>query len=315
MFALCIESSHERGMGHLYRMLNFSMTLKESNIPFKFYVNDDEVAMNLLRYHNLGFSIVPLRDFCSEWEKEIVKNDAITLWINDRLNTEVGHAERVKREGIPLVTFDDRGSGASVSDLNIAALAFENVNLLEGKKVLHGVDYLILNPEISNFSKLRTRIDSIIITMGGSDTHGVTLKVAKHLLSRNLKATIILGPSFSHHKELEEISSTVKILHGVPSLIEEFSRHDLAITGGGVTPFEACASGLPCIVIANEDFEVQNGRALERMGSSYFAGHHSQVDLSILDCEIDIESMSRIGMEKVSLNGRQRVLKEILELK
>ena len=40
-------------------------------------------------------------------------------------------------------------------------------------------------------------------------------------------------------------------------MAEEMSRHDLAVTGGGMTPFEANAAGLPCIVVANETFEIQ----------------------------------------------------------
>ena len=34
MFAICIESSHSKGMGHLFRMLNFAKYLKKKGEEF-----------------------------------------------------------------------------------------------------------------------------------------------------------------------------------------------------------------------------------------------------------------------------------------
>jgi spore coat polysaccharide biosynthesis predicted glycosyltransferase SpsG len=77
--------------------------------------------------------------------------------------------------------------------------------------------------------------------MGGSDTYGVTIQVIKLLKKFGKKATILLGPAFSHWPELKkELNSNFTIKRTVPSLIAEFKKYDLAITGGGVTPFLAC---------------------------------------------------------------------------
>ena len=73
--------------------------------------------------------------------------------------------------------------------------------------------------------------------------------------------------------------------------MEEFSHYDLAITGGGITPFEANAAGLPCVVIANEDFEIPVGLGLEKLGGTVFAGHYSQIDAKLLSENLPIKKI------------------------
>ena len=104
------------------------------------------------------------------------------------------------------------------------------------------------------------------------------------------------------------------IKSNVPSLIREFYHHDLAITGGGTTPFEANASGLPCIVIANELFEIPAAKALAKIGSSVFAGFHTTLEIPKLEFDQKIEKMSMAGIEKVGTNGINKVIESILAL-
>jgi spore coat polysaccharide biosynthesis predicted glycosyltransferase SpsG len=96
-------------------------------------------------------------------------------------------------------------------------------------------------------------------------------------------------------------------------MIDEFFQHDLAITGGGITPFEANASGLPCIVIANETFEVAVGKAVQSLGSSIYAGYHKEIQLPLFPEDLPIEQMSRAGMNNINLLGAQRVVDSLLE--
>ncbi|CAN7191804.1 glycosyl transferase [Rhizobium leguminosarum] len=247
------------------------------------------------------------------WENGFIEPDATSsVWINDRLNTQRSHSEAIKRLGAKLVTFDDRGDGAELADINICALLFEKTEDLKGKDVRLGVEYMILNPEIAAYRRLRQSLASILVTLGGADTYGVTARVAKWLSNKPFPVTIVTGPSFQHMAELEEVVATAasdrfKLLNQVPSLAAEMHGHDLAITGGGVTPFEACAAGLPCVVIANEPFEIPVGRALEELGAAFFAGHHSAFDLGILEKPIPIRTMSQTAMVKVDLGGVGRV--------
>jgi spore coat polysaccharide biosynthesis predicted glycosyltransferase SpsG len=315
MFALCIESSHARGMGHFYRALNLADGLAKAGLSYMFYLNDHAPSRQILVERGAPHQIVNLEDFTGNWEASLIQRDGITLWLNDHLDTDIRHAEKVKATGIPLVTFDDRGAGAMLADLHIAAMAFDAQERLAGAKLLRGADYLILNPQISDYRRLRKQLSSILVTLGGSDTYGVTVKVVQLLKEMGLTATIVVGPAFMHNDLLEsELTPAFTVKRGVPSLIEEFYRHDLAITGGGITPFEANASGLPCIVIANERFEIPVGQALQKLGGSLFAGHHESLSLPLFKADMPLEQMSHAGMNNIGLQGTQRVISALLEL-
>jgi spore coat polysaccharide biosynthesis predicted glycosyltransferase SpsG len=315
MFALCIESSHARGMGHFYRALNLAGGLAKAGLPYTVYLNDHAPSRQILLERGTPHQIVDLEDFTGNWEALLIQRDGITVWVNDRLDTDARHATKIKASGIPLVTFDDRGTGAALADLHIAALAFDAQEWLAGARLLCGSDYLILNPQIGDYTRLRKQLSSILVTLGGSDTYGVTVKVVQMLKEMSLNATIVVGPAFMHIAMLDEVLTqgfTVK--RGVPSMIEEFYRHDLAITGSGITPFEANASGLPCVVIANELFEIPVGLALQKLGGSLFAGHHESLSLPLFDLNLPLEQMSQAGMRNIGLQGTQRVIGELLEL-
>ena len=315
MLALCIESSHSRGMGHFYRALNLAEGLAQAGLPYIFYLNDHEPSIQILVARRLRHRVVCLQDQSSNWEAMLIKDDGITLWVNDRLDTDCHHAENVKAKGIALVTFDDRGTGAALSDLHVAALSFDLQEVLEGARILRGADYLILNPQIRDCTRVRTQVDSILVTLGGSDTYGVTVKVVKLLKELGLAATVMVGPAFSHDEALNaELTASFTLKRGVPSMIEEYLNHDLAITGGGITPFEANASGLPCLVIANELFEIPVGMELARLGGSIFVAHHELITSSLFTTNVPIEQLSQAGMRNIGLQGTQRVISSMLEL-
>jgi spore coat polysaccharide biosynthesis predicted glycosyltransferase SpsG len=313
MIAICIEASHARGLGHLYKALNLAALLREKNHPFVILLNQDPKAARILEKHQLNFHTVSLSDIHSNWEAEQIGRLGISLWLNDRLDTQIEHSRHVKDQGVRLVTVDDRGAGAELADLHFAPLLFSGADQLKGKRVLTGHHYLILNREIERYQRVRREIRSIVVSLGGSDTYGVTLKIVNILKQAGREATIVTGPSFCHDQELLAMTagSGFLIKSGVPSLIEEFSRHDLAVTGGGVTPFEANAAGLPCVIVANEVHEIEIGRHLANLGSSRFAGYHDAIDHAAFSLDLDLEGMSRAGLSRITTQGAQNVYREL----
>jgi spore coat polysaccharide biosynthesis predicted glycosyltransferase SpsG len=307
MFALCIESSHARGFGHLFRALNLADALIHGGHKVRFFVNDDRASVSILEQRGFTPEIVDLADHESNWEATAASGTS--AWINDRLDTDVRHSRRIKALGLPLITFDDLGSGATLADIHIAALTFDENIVLAGQRVLRGVDYLILNPAIAKHRRLRKQDGSILVTLGGSDTYGVSVQVVKLLAARGMSATVVTGPGFQHHEALGAVlTKEFELKQGVPSMIEEMARHAWAITGGGITPFEANASGLPSVVIANENFEIPVGKALAQLGGSVFAGHYTALNTSIFSDRLPLEEMSRSGMANIGLKGTQTII-------
>ncbi|MDC9808234.1 PseG/SpsG family protein [Rhizobium binxianense] len=313
MFVFCIESSHSRGMGHLYRSLTLAEELRHRGRDIHFLVNDHETTLNILRSRGFEITIYDLEAPDGSWENAFTETAGRPeVWVDDRLDTTLAHTEAVIRAGARLVTFDDRGDGAELADINIGALVFDEIDRLKGREVKSGIEYMILNPEIEGYRRARKTVRSILVTLGGADTHGVTVHVANWLQSKPFNVTVVTGPAFHHREELNAVLSkpalaSIEHLTGVPSMAQEMSRHDLAITGGGLTPFEAAASGLPSIVIANELFEIPVGRALERLGFSRFGGHHRSLDLDTLSLDLPIEIMSQTALRRTDLDGSRRI--------
>lgn len=316
--SLCVESSHQRGMGHLYRALTLLEYLSKVNERCILVVNNDLETVRYLEGRNIPFVVRDYSDITSNWETKIIRDYSVHTWINDRLNTDQRHAENVKSNDVRLVTFDDRGEGARWADINFAPLNSDDRSVLHGKKVLKGIEYLMLNNEIEKYRRLRRSGTAMLVTLGGSDTYDVTLMILRSLKRLNIPATLHLGPLFNSERQLEkEVNGSYPVIRGVPSLIKEMYRYDLAITGGGITPYEANASGLPCLMVSSEDHESSGCRYLDSIGSSCYLGSMDCIDAEIIKetlDKIDIEKMSKLGMEKIGTSGAETVWKKIKEL-
>ena len=68
MFAICVESSHGKGMGHLYRALNFIDLLQSKKEEYILFINSDQAAIELLESRNIRFETVDLTDDVNNWE-------------------------------------------------------------------------------------------------------------------------------------------------------------------------------------------------------------------------------------------------------
>jgi len=315
MLAIRVESSHERGMGHLFRACVLADALRESGRTVKLFLADHAPGIEQAQRRGLAYSVVTAQGPEVDWETSAIANDKIKIWINDMHRTDRRATLRVKAAGIPVVTLDDRGSGAADSDLHIAALILDPREKPAGHRVLQGTEYLILNPEIARHRRQRSSGARWIVTLGGADTHCTTPKVLRLLSRHGRGATVIVGPAYAHDAELAAAATgDFVIKRNVRSLIEEFGAHDVAVTGGGITPFEANASGLPCIVVANEDFEEPVGRELARLGGAVYAGHHSAIDEAVFGCPPLVADMSAAALASVTLEGARRVIEEIAAL-
>lgn len=309
-FAICIEASFVRGMGHFYRALVIQEFLEAHHEHSVIVINHDEAAERILKNKKVPFEVVDYSDVHSHWEKVLVEKYHIDILILDKFSTPLAMAEAIVRQNVMLVAIDDCGAGAAMADLHFCSMLFEEP---QGKKIFLGKDYLILNPEIAECRRHRTRFDKILVTLGGSDTYGVTVRVVELLKRKGLKADIAIGPIFRYKKELmQAISEDFQVYENVPSLIKLMANYDLAITGGGVTCFETSASGLPSIIIANEKHEVPVGQYIASFGGAKFAGYYKSMDEAVFDIyDMPIREMSRKALRAFQLNGLDNIYKII----
>ena len=315
-YALCLESSHERGMGHLFRGVNLYHYLEGQSERSVVLINEDPHAIEVLTRNRVPYEVIDYADVQSNWETLLIRKYHVKVWLNDKLLTDRRLYEHVRENPrVVLCAIDEEGDSADLLDIHFASTTFRSDLVPRGKKIYRGMEYLVLNEEIRKYQRIRTRADRVIVSLGGSDTYGVTVKVLNILKQKHIKADIVIGPSFEHKKELEqELTEDYYVYHDVPSLIEKFSEYDVAITGGGITCLEAAALGIPCIIVASEDFEIITAQYMENIGCAVFAGFHEQIDAEKFDIsQFKIEEMSRAALNHVTLDGAKHIYGKIQE--
>lgn len=301
----------------MFRALNIAHWLDEHGIRYIFLINDDPRSLACLNERSIEYKTVDLWDYDSNWERAYIEKYRISRWINDRMATDARHAAHVKNCGAKLCTIDDTGSGAAYADQNFCPMVLEGQDRLEGKEVFSGPAYMILNPEISLYRRARKEKKRILVTLGGSDTYGVSVQVAEAVKGLPYDFTVVTGYCFEHEAGLERAAadSQIQIVRTVPSLVEYFSHFDMAITGGGVTPFEAVASGLPCVIVANEHHEEQVGRFFAKNGCAAYLGYYQDAAYDRLGEYLrssDVSAMSARALDLLKMDGLENVMAEIM---
>ena len=72
MIALAIESSNQRGMGHLFHSLLYVDYLKQHNVPYRYFINKDSVSEEILMSHSIQYDVVDYADVVSNWEADFI---------------------------------------------------------------------------------------------------------------------------------------------------------------------------------------------------------------------------------------------------
>ena len=125
MFAVCIESSHKRGMGHFYRALIILEYLQKVKERAVLVINRDPVSIQILDEKKILYEIVDYSDVTGNWERDLVCKYQVDVWLLDKFETNVELARHVKNEKVILAAIDDCGEGASLADLHFMKRVYD----------------------------------------------------------------------------------------------------------------------------------------------------------------------------------------------
>jgi len=220
-------------------------------------------------------------------------------WIYDILNTKTSWVNYLKAKNIKVICFDDlKGGVIAPADLIINPIVgcWQNNTNNKNTPLYSGPSYSILSSEIEKYRKkrkLNSHNINIGVTMGGSDTYGATVIVAKLLknVRKNTKVHFFLGPSFKHSEQLLNILTNnpykFEIYNYTKNLLGKLNNMDIVICGGGLTLFEVCAMGLPSISLANELHEIETINYFESKGATINIGYWYDINPTRIKDKID----------------------------
>jgi spore coat polysaccharide biosynthesis predicted glycosyltransferase SpsG len=126
--------------------------------------------------------------------------------------------------------------GKLIPNYNI--IIFKHHNVRAKNKFFVGLKYINLKNKVLNLKILNKKIEKkILISLGGGDIKNQSIRIAKYLIKKGYKVTILYGPTFKSKLNFKD--SNLKIYYNSKKYLKIFNLHTNIITNGGSTMFEA----------------------------------------------------------------------------
>ena len=303
-------------MGHLVRQTHIAKILRNRGAEITFFIPNYPPAQVWL--DRCQFPRKTLNDPLALTEKETGPLDLIILDIQD---TPSAFIRKIRQNKKPVVSFEDLGEGRNHVDLLIDCNLGEENSVGLPVQTLFGYPYSVLAPEFetlhSKKRELNGSIESVLITLGGTDPHSLTSLLADKLLQiqPNLSMTLLAGPGCKNIpalKDLETQNETVKLLESTSQMAQTLFDHSAVFCAGGVTLHEAMAVGTPAFVINQVSHQVEKAGRAEKQGAAMNLGMAESWNESrlpgILESRPEIlEKMSLAGKNLIDGKGLKRV--------
>lgn len=292
----------EVGMGHIYRAMTIAHEITDHEVVL---LCDERSHVTVNRLAGYDYHIEAAKE--DELLKKLLslKPDLV---INDILNTDKDYIQALKENMIKVVNFEDLGSGAEFADLTINELYDEPI--MPGKNIRWGHKYFFLRDEFAaaKAHKFKAKVDSLLITFGGTDQNNLTKKTLSTILDfcrlKHIKIYVVTGPGYVHKEDLMSYLATVDSKNieftyatGVMSAIME--KAQIAISSNGRTVYELAHMNIPSIIISQHERE--NTHCFTREENGF-------INIGVYDSEFEEELILKKLEELVSNNAFRKNL-------
>lgn len=312
------DGEENLGMGHIYRTLSLAYHLTGNKILF---VTRRDMRMGAKKIED---SFFPVRFIDSDEDTlKIVDEFCPDIVINDILNTKLQYMQELRKKVKKIINFEDRGVGASIADVIINALYSQG----KLQNEYTGFEYFFIRDEFLTASpkKFMTDVENIVVLFGGADPSNLTkriFEIMKRVNKRkpNIKTHIITGFGYKHKNELKSNEKYKIYVHNDVKRVSKYmAEADMAITAQGRTIFELACMGVPSIVLAENNRELEHDFASISNGFINLGLGDEQEDDTIektimwlIDSSGIRKQMHDLMLEKDFMHGQERVLKLIL---
>lgn len=351
------DAGENIGMGHLMRCMSLAKELTNSG-KFKVYfiiqnsftkkfINNkfDIIELSIEKNDSvdIGYNYGSIDNLDREYEeiKEIIDRNNLDILLIDSYNVNKEYLIKLRGYIKCLIYVDDINEFDYPVDIlingNITGLYYDYKK--DNRRLLLGTSYNMIREEFKDikYKAPKEKVQSIMLTSGGSDPLNVNIKIIKLFLENeilsNYLLNIVVNRSFKNIYELITLSKKynhIKLYTNMKdSLISDeinllpmkdiMRNSDIAISSGGSTLYEICACSIPTIayILAhNQEFIVNK---LSELGYIEKIGWHENLENRINDIIAFINDynkrleLSIKGKQLVDGKGTERITKEIIE--
>lgn len=183
---------------------------------------------------------------------------------------------------------------------------------------LLGPKFVLLRSEFTeSLRDMRSRdgsVKRIFVFFGGSDPSNETTKALKamQLLDRpDIAVDVVTGAASPHQMEIRALCDLLPnaTYHcQVNNMAELMAEADLAIGAGGTVTWERCFLGVPTLVIAIADNQVETSEHLSDSGCVWYIGKAATVTIELL-----AERVHQVLLEPVAVARTSVICKSIVD--
>lgn len=164
-----------------------------------------------------------------------------------------------------------------------------NLRRSDTTRFLLGPKYAVLRPSFRNLpTRNQVRLRTVMVSLGGGDDRGVIEPLVTALLAEGpegVKYRIMSGRSNPSNARLAEwvqamANDRVALVVDPSDVLAEYQQSDVAIIAGGTSTFEAAAVGLPMIIIAMADNQINQSLGWVERGAGYYVGIYSDFEVA-----------------------------------
>jgi UDP-2,4-diacetamido-2,4,6-trideoxy-beta-L-altropyranose hydrolase len=197
---------------------------------------------------------------------------------------------------------------------------------------LLGINYAIIRPEFPPKNLITPFLDNkrILITFGAGDDRGAILYVLSSLLEhelKNIKFIVVSGKNNPNNYNIsrwieKQASNKVDFRINPNRIAELYASCDFVIMAGGTTVYEVASIGLPMIIIAIAENQIQHShdwskisKSVKFLGSLEFLDKKDLID--VFHQLVSEDKLIRNNINEVLVDGlgRNRVAQEIINTK
>jgi spore coat polysaccharide biosynthesis predicted glycosyltransferase SpsG/CMP-N-acetylneuraminic acid synthetase len=303
-----VDGSASVGMGHVFRSLAIAEALRAlSRADIAFLMSADHTE-GLVTVSRAGYAVRVVGDRKQETWLEHIRDFAPAILINDMPAVDRAYLTALSHLGATTVnlvdTIDDLETTEHYAQVIVSVM---NQDRETPEGFYGGPAYAILREHFRGRAKeVRDEPRLVLLSFGGSDPQGLTLKAARALqsLEASVEVVAVAGPAFSFRREFEALSAALP--RRVP-LINEAGGHiaelmleaDVMVGSGGMSVYEIAALGTPGIILG------QNAREDRRMRD--FAAHGT-VEYLGLGTEVAEAEISSAVAALLADAGRRRAM-------
>lgn len=171
--------------------------------------------------------------------------------------------EYTRSKNIKTIVFDLTGKFSQDADILINDTLVKEFTVypkLSGKTRKYlGPKFFVMDDNV-NLVPIRETIKNIMVTTGGSDPAGLSLKILRSMpeILFKFNINVALGPLFTEHKDVLKIvgsRTSVKVYDNPPNFLELLSHQDVVITSAGRTLYECAFFGKSVITVPSIEHE------------------------------------------------------------